>query len=159
MGIELIELDGLNIAIWLHTSIDPPDCQWDEGVRRISDFVACKSGEVSGFRVLALSDGGAPSAMQRKRHHDALGNYYPVKVAVVTTVLRTSALKRGVATALHWLNPGYRFFEPTDILHALDHIDVPCTRFGPLWESFQLLQRSLPPNGVLLEIGGVLSLR
>jgi serine/threonine protein kinase len=159
MGLELVRLDDLDIAIWLNAFNDPTQYEWNKGLRLLSDFIASRNGDISRFSQFVVTDGGSPNALQRRHLYAATFRGLPHKVAVITTVLRENPIKRGVATALQWLNPEFRVFEPSDVLCALAHTSIPSARFGRIWESLQSLQRSLPPNSALQEIGTVLSLR
>jgi hypothetical protein len=145
-GVRVGELD---VAVWLHTVNDPPEAEWHQACLVQGDYVLSKHGDLSAYRVFVVSDGAAPNTAQRKEYFKEVLRGYPVKTAVVTTILRTSAAKRGIATALHWFNPNFRVFEPKDIVLATDHIGVRSSGFDPLWKALTLMQRKLPSNATL----------
>jgi hypothetical protein len=70
-----------------------------------------------------VSDGGAPNVSQRSRSLHEVQGGQPSKIAVVTTVL-ANPIKRGVATALSWVNPSIRFYEPSGVAKALQYLDI-----------------------------------
>jgi hypothetical protein len=142
---RLIRVGDLEAQVWLATSSDPTAAEWTSGCRAAASRFHARKGDVSTFRTLVVTDGGAPNAVQRRELNlDALGATRH-KVAVLTTILRTSAIKRGIATALTWINPEIHFFEPQGILGALDHLGIPRAQFEPIWTCLGELQRSLPP--------------
>src|SRR5579884_2478991 len=62
-------------------------------------------------------DEGRPCGRQAGISTPALeGLRKTIQVSVITTVVRMDPLKRGAATALRWVNPLFRVFEPQDSL-------------------------------------------
>jgi hypothetical protein len=147
MGAQLVAVGDLHVGVWLHTRTDPAADEWSASCRGVAELAKAKGGgDLSRFRAFIVTDGGTPDALQRKElFQDALSGY-PAKMSVVTEAVATSALKRGIATALGWMNPNFRVFEPTDLPLALDHIGVDMARFDPIWECLAFLQRSLEQN-------------
>jgi hypothetical protein len=148
----------VDVGIWLHTACDPPQDEWDDACRTVANMVERANGDISRYRTFVASDGGAPNARQRKQMNRDILRGYPVKTALVTTVLATSAVKRGIVTALQWLNPQFGFFRPAEILLALDRIDVAPARFHSIWTVLQSMQESLGPNETLRLVGTALGL-
>jgi hypothetical protein len=149
MTCELVRVREFDVAVWLHTVNDPPEADWHQACRVQGEYVLSKHGDLSAYRIFVVSDGAAPNTPQRKEYFKEVLRGYPVKTAVITTILRTSAAKRGIATALHWFNPNFRVFEPKDIVLAMDHLGVPFSGFDPIWKALTLMQKSLPPNATL----------
>jgi hypothetical protein len=149
MACELVRVGELDIAVWLHTVNDPPQAEWHEACRVQGDYVLSKHGDLSAYRVFVVSDGAAPNTPQRKELFKDVLRGYHVKTAVITTILRTSPAKRGIATALRWFNSNFRVFEPQDIALAIDHIDVGSSGFDPIWKALALMQTNLPPNATM----------
>jgi len=153
MGAQLVAVGDLHVGIWLHTGSDPSAAEWTASCRNVSEFGKSNGGEFSRFRAFMVTDGGTPDALQRKElFRDALGGY-PAKMSVITEAVVTSALKRGIATALTWMNPNFRVFEPTDLALALDHIGLALAQFDPIWESLASMQASMAQNATLRRIG------
>jgi hypothetical protein len=158
MGFQLIRVANLDLEIWLHTDNEPKPSEWTRACRVVTDFVGAKNGDVSSHRRFVVSDGGAPSAMQRKVLFQDAVQGRPVPTAVVTTILRRDPVKRGIATAIRWLNPEFRIFEPHEILLALDHIGVSLALCDSLWTALTEMQRALPANGTLRLVAEELAL-
>jgi hypothetical protein len=153
MGAQLVAVGGLHVGIWLHTGSDPSTEEWTASCRNVSEFAKRNGGDFSRFRAFMVTDGGTPDALQRKElFRDALGGY-PARMSVITEAVVTSALKRGIATALTWMNPNFRVFEPSDLPLALDHIGIELARFDSIWESLASMQASMEQNATLRRIG------
>ena len=97
----------------------------------------------SDVRALVVSDGGAPGGVQRAR----MARELPIKASVVTTTL-SDPVKRGIATALCWVNPRFFFGGPTDARAAANHIDIG-DGWDILWPALVALQKELPRNQTL----------
>ncbi len=109
----------LQVTLWLHTSTDPSAAEWQSALHQITKM---KSGvSVENIRALVITDGGAPNAVQRGELNDLLDG--TAKTSAVTNVL-SNRLKRGVATAISWINPNFRVFVPDQFGSALQHLDI-----------------------------------
>jgi hypothetical protein len=146
MGLVFVVCGDYQVALWLHTTQDPPTDQWDAACVRIAELKKKQAGDISNVRVLVITDGGAPNASQRGQlFTDLLEGR--AKSAVVTTVL-SNRLKRGVATAIFWLNPNFKAFSPDQFAAALTHLDL--VGHGPaLIAALQQLQRSVSTTQTL----------
>jgi hypothetical protein len=113
---------NLLVVLWLHTAVNPGDEEWDRACSQIVEWRRAHGSDTGRLRQLVISDGGAPNARQRSRSR-VLQAGQPTKIAVVTTVL-ANPIKRGVATALTWVNPSFRFYEPAGIAKALQYLDI-----------------------------------
>jgi hypothetical protein len=157
-GFQLIRVADLDVEVWLNTASDPLPADWLQACRAVAESVDAKNGDASSHRMFVVTDGGTPNATQRKQlNRDALRGL-PVKIAVVTPVAGTNPIKRGIATAIQWLNPEFRIFEPREVVRALDHIRVTRVQFESIWTTLTIMQRSLPPNETLRLIAGELGL-
>ncbi len=123
MAFKIVERRGLLVALWLHTSNDAPNDEWEKACieleahkRRTPDFM-------QRVRSLAISDGAAPTQTQRARLFSGVFEKMPVKSSVITIVL-TSRIKRGIATAITWLNPSFKAFDPSQLEASLAHVDL-----------------------------------
>ncbi len=117
MGAQLISIGDLSVGVWLHAESDPPADEWSASCRNVAEF-AGGAADLEQFRALIVTDGGTPDARQRKElFQDALRGY-PAKISVITEAVANSPLKRGIATALTWMNPNFRVFGPGELMLA-----------------------------------------
>jgi hypothetical protein len=137
MVMSIVEYQGLTLALWLHTAKDPPQPEWHDAITRI----AARKQDMSKWRSLVISDGGAPNSQQRSELA-ALHGSVPMKLAVITTVL-ANPVKRGIATAIMWFNPAMRAVGPEQSAKAFAHLDLQHA-FADLLPHFARLQAELP---------------
>ena len=156
--LRLINLDGLEVVVWLNATKDPPPVQWTESCAKLAASVRAASDDLSIYRIFVVSDGGSPSSAQRKELFEETLRGYPVPTAVVSRAMLTNPVRRGMAAAMQVLRPHYRVFEPKDAPLAVGHIGVPRAKFDPIWRTLRYLQESLPPVGTLQLIANELNL-
>lgn len=89
-------------------------------------------------RVLAISEGGSPSAIQRKEFNDALEGH-EIPLAVVTD----SMFVRGTLTAYSWFNRNVKAFPVTGIDSALRYLKVPETQHEKFFKEVSSLQQQV----------------
>ncbi len=70
-------------------------------------------------RAVVVTDGGGPTARQRKVLIDAASGR-----KVPTSVLTDSVMVRGITTAMSWFVPEVRAFRPTELQAALDYLKI-----------------------------------
>lgn len=87
-------------------------------------LTAFKSRDISRLRCLIFTEGGAPTAAQRKRLNELLGGR-----AFPTAVVTNLPLVRGVVTALSWFNPKIRAFTPEAAEEAFRYLGIPSVRY------------------------------
>lgn len=151
MAMSFVSCGDIEAAIWLHTADDPDQAQWTQAVERITEVKHKRNLDVSMIRTLVITDGGAPNTVQRGQLlSDALEG--KATSAVVTTVL-SNRLKRGIATAISWLNPSFRAFLPEEFDAALIHLDLVPHR-DQLLAELESLQAKLPPVAAWATIRG-----
>jgi hypothetical protein len=106
-------------VVMVHNAMAPTDEEWEEFLTQY---------ELNS--VLVVTDGGAPTASQRKRmksridelRSDAAMKKKDPKVATITA----SSFVRGVLTALGWFyHDAYAAFPPDHINQALAYLGVP----------------------------------
>jgi hypothetical protein len=158
VGFQLIQVAGLDIGVWLHTANDPAPAEWTRACQAVAALLSAKKGSVATLRKFVITDGGAPNATQRKQMNQDTLRGVAVKTVVITSVLRTNPIKRGIVTALQWINPAFRVFEPHDVLLALDHIGVTRVGFESIWATLSVMQRTLAPNETLRLVASRLGL-
>jgi hypothetical protein len=110
------------IMVVIHTSRPPSDAEWKEYV----DGVA--SCDLETARSIVITDGGAPSAQQRKLLNDVIGGRQPPGV-----VISPSTFVRGVVTALSWFNPGLKAFAPEDFDKACHYLELSPSEIEEVW--------------------------
>jgi hypothetical protein len=143
---SVIECSHLEVVIWLHTREDPTRDEWAQGVAEVARVKDKVKGDLSRMRCLALTDGGAPNATQRgELFTDVLGDQ--VKISAVSVAL-TNPLKRGITTAISWLNPLFRAFPPEKFDLALAHLNLGEHRAAIIAE-LKHMQLKLPLNDTL----------
>lgn len=134
--------DSINsFVVVVHTKAPPTDEEWDEYIE-FNRANGVERGVIT--RYLVVTEGGAPTAAQRKLFHDAvtpLLQKYPnvLRTAVVTP----STFVRGVMSALSLVNPIFRGFSPNEINDAYEYLSVPSVYRGDLEELVATLRASL----------------
>jgi len=151
MAITSLRANRLLVFVWLHTENDPPEHEWDAAFEAIKVKLKKEAAPLSEVRSLVISDGGAPGGVQRAR----IGREFPAKSSVVTTVL-SNPVKRGIATALSWVNPRFFFGGPKEATRALAHLDL-ADQWDVLEPAFRELQKKLPPNHTLELVAKVMN--
>ncbi len=63
--------------------------------------------------------------------------------AGISTVL-SNPIKRGIATAIGWINPGFKAVMPSEWRDALRHVNLE-GQIKPILFEFERVQRHLPP--------------
>jgi hypothetical protein len=152
MAMTIVEYQGLTLSLWLHTAKDPPQPEWHDAITRI----AARNQEMSKWRSLVISDGGAPNSQQRAELAELHGNA-PMKLAVITTSL-ANPVKRGIASAIMWFNPGMRAVGPEQTLKALAHLDL-LDAFAELSPHYTRMQQRLPPVATLETVRDIMRRR
>ncbi|NUP09677.1 MAG: hypothetical protein HOW73_26835 [Polyangiaceae bacterium] len=128
------ELFGDTLAI-LHMANAPSDDEW-EGM-----LVYLRANWPA--RVVVFTDGGGPTTLQRGRLNDALSGK-PLKTAVVTS----SAVVRGIVTALSWFNAGIKTFTPDRAPAALRYLGVAVDAHEHLMQQVLKLSKQLTADGL-----------
>jgi hypothetical protein len=137
------------LTVWLHTRVDPPGDQFEAALDELTRHRRVRNVSVDHVRSLVVSDGGAPNTKQRAQLTAAL-NHSPSKLAVVTTVLE-NPLKRGVATALGWLNPDIRFYVPNQFRDAVDYLGL-AAHTDVVWKELGAMASELPNADLTLPL-------
>jgi hypothetical protein len=149
MGMAIVICAEQPVAIWLHTTQDPPMTEWSAAMKHVVEVKQALGGDVSNFKTLAISDGGAPNTVQRGELFAQILEGKS-KAAVVTNVL-SNRLKRGIATAIFWLNPNFRAYSPDQFDQALAHLDLTPHR-AQLMVAVNELQKRVTPLETVKQI-------
>lgn len=140
---EVVRVRSLVVFTWLNTSIDPEPDVWTHWVKQVQQakLQAPDSGKI--FRTFVVSDGGAPNAKQRTELFSDVRRGEGL-AAVVTSALN-HPLRRSIATAISWFNPGFRAFPPEKSRAAFEHVG--CLRAEEqeaVWDALLRMQLELP---------------
>lgn len=111
----------LHLLLWLHTDKDPTADEWSAALEDVS-AVKARVGDLDRLRGMAISDGGAPNSIQRQELFVGLLESR-MKSTAVSDVLQ-NPIKRGILTAINWLNPNFRAFPTAQLDRALAHLDL-----------------------------------
>jgi hypothetical protein len=103
-----------DVAIAVHTEQPPSDGEWDGWI----ELCARQTPDRLGF--LIFSDGGGPSSVQRSKL-----SRIPELKKIPSAVVTSSAVGRGIVTAVSWLGTKVRAFAPVNLRDALDYLRVP----------------------------------
>jgi hypothetical protein len=110
---------SIHVLLALNAREFPTDAEWNHYLslgRRIIDETPA-GGDLYG---LAFSDGGGPTAAQRRAVVALVGDR-KLHGALVTT----SRLARGIGAIFNFLQPDFRIFAPRDLRRALAQVRVP----------------------------------
>jgi hypothetical protein len=149
---KIVEHHGLVLALWLHTANDPPQPEWQDAINRLAQ----RKEDISTWRSLVISDGGAPNSQQRAELA-ALHGKQPMKLGVITTSL-ANPVKRGIVTAITWFNPAMRAVGPEQSVTVLAHLDL-LDSFDMLSDHFLQMQAQLPRVATLDQVRTVMRRR
>lgn len=134
--------------IWLHTAVDPSPVDWAAGIEKT---MALKTQlGLPELRSLVVSDGGAPNVAQRGELTHKVFDGKPSKLAVLTNAL-SNPIKRGVATAISWVNPAFLALPPERWRDAFHHLDLE-SELDAVVAVLDELQKGLPPVKTLTEL-------
>ena len=103
-----------DFVVCVHGAEAPTHEEWDELLalfRTVPD--------IGRVRVLVLTMGGAPNAVQRAKLNKVLANAKP-PIALLTS----SVVARTVGVAISWFHPRLRMFDPKELERAFDHLDA-----------------------------------
>jgi hypothetical protein len=108
-------IDRLFIVVY--GTQDPSDEEW-------GDYLALAERQgIEQTMQLICTDGGEPTASQRRELNERLGGR-TVAVAVVSSSQRV----RATVTALSWFNRRIKAFPPSGLADALEHLEIPASR-------------------------------
>lgn len=142
MAMAIVTCGDYEVFTYLHTADDPRQEEWDVALQKITALKSKRGRDYSKMRVFAVTDGGAPNSLQRRQLFIDMFEGQ-AKSTAISHVLH-NALKRGIVTAISWINPSFRAFTPNNFDQALAYMDV--EGYGPsLLAELQKLQASLPP--------------
>jgi hypothetical protein len=113
-----------DVVIGVHTERAPSDDEWDGWIE------LCAKATPNRLGFLVFTDGGGPSSIQRSKL-----SMIPELKRIPSAVVTSSAVGRGIVTAVAWLGTKVRAFAPVNVRDALDYLRVPQElRYGILRE-------------------------
>lgn len=139
MAVSTLARGDVRLVICLHTSEDPPGPEWQQALGELKALLSALP-DTRHVRMLVVTGGGGPDAKQRAQLRDVWADR-DIKVAVIIPGLGNS-LKRGLMTALSWLNPAMAFFTPDQLRQALAHLEQEDAS-DAVWKELCALQRNL----------------
>ena len=139
MAFTTLTRGRVRLVLCLHTSEDPPAAEWQHMLSQLV-FVLAETPDTRFVRMLVVTGGGGPDAKQRAQLRDVWADR-DIKVSVLIPG-RANPLKRGLMTALSWINPAMAFYTPEQLRHALAHLDQE-QELAALWPELCALQAQL----------------
>lgn len=115
-------LRNLMVVVSLHTAQDPPADEWGIYADLLTQVIKGAHGDVSNIRNFVVSDGGGPNSKQRAILRDVFDGR-PNKIAVITNSLG-NPIKRGLATAVSWINPSFLAVPVESWREAVAHVGL-----------------------------------
>jgi hypothetical protein len=103
------------LSVVVHTAIPPTEQEWGAWL----DAVRATPIGPEGIRNLVYSLGGGPSASQRGGAIDLMKDH-PHRTAIITT----SAVVRGIVTAVSWFLKGMKVYPPSQFDRAFEFLEV-----------------------------------
>jgi hypothetical protein len=143
MVMRTLKLAGLDVLVYLHTPPDPTPAEWAASMKVLVELKQKNGGDISRILSLVVSDGGAPDTKQRAMLLQEILEGRPQKIALITNTLG-NPIKRGIVTAISWVNPAFRAVPPERWAEALRHIGLE-GKIDALLEELRLMQAALPP--------------
>jgi hypothetical protein len=143
MVTNTISLIGLDVVVALHTQQDPRPEEWTAYIEQQIKLKKKAGGDVSRIRNFVVTDGGAPNAKQRALLQTEAFGGESSKIACISNAFN-SPMKRGIATAIGWINPAFKALPPEKWQEALRHIDLD-GQIRPLLLELDRLQGQISP--------------
>lgn len=135
-------LSDLTVAV--HNKQPPNDDEWEDYLRSHAPFFD----RGLGWPFLILTEGGAPTAVQRMKMNDMVAEWTRKNPNCIRSAIITrSAFVRGVVTAIGWFRPIARAFGPDNLDQALAYLGIPAARLEEIEQLVPKLKAKLTPDG------------
>jgi hypothetical protein len=154
MSFSVEDFGRLSVIVVMHTAATPPLPDWARFEEEIKRHKRQSGADFQRLRSLVISDGGAPTTQQRHEMLTVIWEGRPMKGALLTNSLK-NPIKRGIATALTWLNPNFKICVPTDFRGALVHLEL-LDGLERCWDACRRLQSEMPRLETLASIADTL---
>jgi hypothetical protein len=110
-------------VVVVHNEHAPTDEEWAEYVQ-LNGSLGTDHGVTTHY--LIVTDGGSPSAAQRKVLFDVIGPILKKHPTVMRcAVITSSTFTRGIVSAMHIIHPSLRAFSPADLGSAYTYLGIP----------------------------------
>jgi hypothetical protein len=133
----LPRVTGGGLLLLAHTDRPPNDAEWEQYIAELAKH------DPRQLRSLTFTDGGGPSAAQRKQVNDYLAGQ-----ASPCAVVTSSSMVRGLVSALGWFNAQIKTYSPRDLDAALKHLAVTADEAPRVRREIQLLRTRLDHAGL-----------
>lgn len=121
-----------NCLLMVHNA-DPPTQEDADAFLRM-----LKAHDVTRLRSLVLTEGGAPTAAQRKQFNELLDGRNHL-----TAVVTDRTMVRGIVTAFSWFNPKIKAFPPESMEDALRYLEIRPSEFRTILTEAAKLKQSV----------------
>jgi hypothetical protein len=101
-------------VLTVHSAKEPTESEWRAYLAQAGDHRPLED-----QRILVLSAGGAPTAVQRREMVSFLDG-----AQTPTAIVTGSWIMRGAGTAVSWFNPSLRVFGPRAASSAMDYLGL-----------------------------------
>jgi hypothetical protein len=151
---KVVIFDDIVVGLMLIGARDPADAEFFALMDSLSRNMGQVGTKLDRVRLMTITDGGAPTLKQRARISEWLGGRR-MKVGVVSGEY-DNPIKRGITTAVQWINPDLGFFRTTELRAAVAHVDLGA-QLGRIWSEYQALEQQLGSLPVMKSVGATVS--
>ncbi|MEY4515085.1 MAG: hypothetical protein RLZZ450_7207 [Pseudomonadota bacterium] len=151
---KVVTFGDIVVGLMLIGPRDPADSEFFAVMDSLSQNMGQVGPKLERVRLMTITDGGAPTVRQRAKISEWLAGRR-MKVCVVSRAY-DNPIKRGITTAVQWINPDLGFFRPPEIRLAVAHVDL-AAELGRVWSEYQLLEKRLGPLPVMKAVGATMA--
>ena len=127
-----------NCLLFIHTKTMASDAS----SYAVLEFYRAHKDRLSDFKPLVVSDGGGPSALQRKAVQNEFGS--SLKEARAVIISDSQIIRFMAAAAVLWVK-NVRVLDPQHFGEALDFLGLPNTTRSKVSQTMMALRPSIPP--------------
>jgi hypothetical protein len=138
---RLIPADTGDILLAAHSAQPPTQAEWSTYVSNCRQVLSHTTQVGGTARVLAMSDGGGPTAAQRAELKSVIA---ASKTASRTAVMHSNRMLRGIVTAVSWFNPGIKSFAIHEFDQAMVFLGVNDTELAVVRGMLAQMREELP---------------
>jgi len=151
---KVVTFGDIVVGLMLIGPRDPADFEFFGVMDSLSRNMTAVGAQLESVRLMTITDGGAPTVRQRGKISEWLGGRR-MKVCVVSSAY-DNPIKRGITTAVQWINPDLGFFRPREVRQAVAHIDLGAD-LSRIWGEYQSLEQLLGPLPVMRAAGAAMA--